>query len=555
MNVPDEYGQSVAGRGCDPLASDLALAGDAARPGSTRDVSPARQPEYLTDPPTSSPIMSLPVRMTVKAFVDQVKTFDLPSEYGRAWTLAWISVPFLLLGLMGSGVDHQFGWMSACVLGLAYAFTVIRQAELLSWEREARRLSLLATPWIGVLSKALEWPDRKIRAIAGLLLTQFLPLLKVSDNETLSREARNALYRQLSPRKARRNPDLTIAILGALPEIGTDSAVPYVVRLCSEARFVRNPRAVRNTARAILPALEARVAIQRADDAANRASGSDPFSDNLNEPTSRRDEVADSLNTVADAEQAQIAVRVDAQIREFEAGFKSGQPGMRIGFLLASWATIVPYMLYQSLKQFSHGQWPLGLAFAALTGLGTQLYRLTMTDKQKALAHRLGALDDVRCIGRLVELLEWPDRDVRAIAIAALNRLLPRVRATDGVGLTSGQRGIVHGMLVLAKAGACADLMVNLMKALEQIGDSSDVSCVERLANAQPGSPNERLACDAASECLPYLMARSKVTQTSQTLLRASSALSTGTDSLVRAAGVPAQTDPDQLLRPGELSI
>jgi hypothetical protein len=252
-------------------------------------------------------------------------------------------------------------------------------------------------------------------------------------------------------------------------------------------------------------------------------------------------------------EMAAMTAHVDAQMREFEAELgKFREPGMRIGFLIASWVTLVPYTLVQMILQFAGGNWPGGLVFAVLTVLTTQLYRLALTARHQRIAHKLSKLDDVRCIGRLAEMLDWPDASTRHLAISALTRLLPRVKASDNVLHTPGQRANLHRMLALTNARNHAEFMESILKALQQIGDASAVPYVEQLAKAQPTSARQRRVCDAARDCLEYVKLRSELTRSSQTLLRAS-AVSTagGADLLVRPSNAAGLTDQEQLLRAG----
>jgi hypothetical protein len=184
-----------------------------------------------------------------------------------------------------------------------------------------------------------------------------------------------------------------------------------------------------------------------------------------------------------------------------------------------------------------------------MAACSSQLYRLALREGHKVVARKLSKLDDVRCIGRLADALEWPDMTVRHFAIAALTRLLPRVRASDNILQTPQQRANLARMLVLSNARQHADLLVGILAALQQVGDASALPAVRQLAAAQPASIRERIVCDAARDCLPYLQQRARLAQSSQTLLRASSAAETGSDTLVRPVVSLGLTDPEQLLR------
>jgi hypothetical protein len=205
----------------------------------------------------------------------------------------------------------------------------------------------------------------------------------------------------------------------------------------------------------------------------------------------------------------------------------------------------------QTYLQLAGRNWGDGLIFGVFTLLSTQLYRLTLTEKHRMLAKKLAKLNDVRCIDRLTEALEWPDPNIRQYAIAALTRLLQRVRATDNVLRTPRQRGNLHRMLTPANANRHEKFMLAILKALEQVGDDTSVPPVKQLAEALATSPAQRRVCTAARECLPALQLRAANHQSSHTLLRASSATSTAVEMLVRPANGAMITEQEQLLRAG----
>src|SRR6202008_1928522 len=135
---------------------------------------------------------------------------------------------------------------------------------------------------------------------------------------------------------------------------------------------------------------------------------------------------------------------------------------------------------------FLAGNWPGGVTLAGLTLLGTQVHRLTLLGRHQILARRLARIDDVRCIGRLAEALEWPDATVRSVVITALTPLLHRVKASDRVFQTPHQRANLHRMLTLPNARLHTEFLVSILKALEQIGDEAALPYVQNLAKALP---------------------------------------------------------------------
>jgi len=424
-------------------------------------------------------------------------------------------------------------------------------ADRLQQARAAVQNAHLGREWLGPLAEALAWPDRRVQGSAALLLTQALPRLGAGEGDVLTEVQRNCLYQRLTPRAAAADPELALAILSALPVIGTEEALPNVNRLASRPGFTRPRLRVKRAARAALALLERRAALQRDAQAAAPAVPELTLS-------AETPELISSLEAAIDEgrkeEMAAAAALVDAQFQEFEEEMRKLQvPGMRLGFLFASWGIILPYCAVQTFVQFADHNWPGGLIFAVLSLLSTQLYRLTLTKKHQVMAQRLGKIEDVRCVGRLAEALEWPDPTIHHVAMLALTKLLPRVKASDNALFTPRQRGNLHRMLTLSNTRQYDQCLVAILQALQQIGDETALPYVEHLANAQPMSNRERRVCDAARDCLPFLRERASQTHSSQTLLRASSATATGNEMLVRPAIGVDRGDQEQLLRAGQI--
>jgi hypothetical protein len=512
-------------------------------PEGTRTRNPKWNLEFAPKIETE-PLAAQTEQINVEAVVDLLTDRRSRSGLGLVFWCWMIAAPFCVLALLGS-LFTNLVWVPIWLFGLATIRTLSRQAGLLQQERIALQNSNLDNRWLGALCEALEWPNRRVQNIAGRLLTQFLPRVKEEDAHLFTDEQRTCLYRRLTPRAARTNPELALTILRALPIMGSEPGLPYVERLASRPTFFTLGGRVRAAARATLALLERRIAWSRALEtvAAREQVHATPDK----QPGPHTDESEGSR-----AEAAMMAAYVDAQMLEFEAELaKFREPGMRIGFLIASWGILVPYALVQTVLQFASRNWAGGLIFAALTVLGTQLYRLTLTARHQRIAHKLSKMDDVRCIGRLAEMLVWPDASTRHLAIAALTRLLPRVKASDNVLHTPAQRGNLHRMLALSNASNHAEFMESILKALQQIGDASAVPYVEQLAKALPTSARQRKVCDAARDCLEYVKLRSQLTRSSQTLLRASDSSATGMDMLVRPSNAVGLTDQEQLLRAG----
>ena len=392
-----------------------------------------------------------------------------PVNRGILFSLAsFCTIIFTVLPLI-LAIAGELGWALLSLVAALSMGGVMWQADQLDQVGTALEHAYPARNHFGALCEALEWPDRRVRSIAALILTRALPTLTAAEGDQLTRERRNFLYRCLSPRTARLNPALTIAILRALPVFGAEGALPYVVRLAKSRAFTRSGLQIRREAQCALPALEERVAAQRAAEAARAAAEAEVF--------------AIGEAAIGDSEREQraaMAARVDTQVKEFEEERrKVRRPDMRFGFLLAAWA-ITPLAAMKAFEYFSNGDWPVGLLFGALVLAATQLHRVTVTDRHKAIAKQLSGMDDVRFIGISSSLLEWPDEDVRSLALGALTPLLHQVKASDKALLTLDQRAGLYRMLTLSHANQHVEFLVAALKALEQIGDAAAIPCVEQ---------------------------------------------------------------------------
>ncbi len=488
----------------------------------------------------------------VDAVVEKLK--DRRSRVRNGFTYwAWrVSTPILALFCFYCLFFIQNGSLPLA-LSFLFALSTIRAmgrlSESVRMERAALQNAHLGKEWIGALCEALEWPNKQVQGSAALLLTEFLPRLTEEDSKLLNEEQLSCLYRRLSPLKATGNPELASVILRLLPFVGTEDALSYVERLASLSSITQKGRRLRSGARAVHALLERRVLVQRAEKSEHQSSIPAVLEMRTNQG---KYECTEQER----AELFEVTAHLDKELAEFEAELKKLQvPGMRFGFLIATWCVVFPYGAFQTVFQFLNGNWLGGSIFAIFTVLSTQFHRLTLMGQHTLLARRLAKIEDVRCIGRLAEVLEWPDSTVRHVAISSLSRLLPQVKASDKVFQTAHQRANLHRMLTLPNAGRHAGFLVNLLKALEQVGDDAAMPYVQQLAKAIPTSTQQRRVCDAARECLPYLELRADLNRNSQTLLRASSAFSVGADMLVRPASASGDTDRDQLLRPGSSGI
>jgi hypothetical protein len=174
----------------------------------------------------------------------------------------------------------------------------------------------------------------------------------------------------------------------------------------------------------------------------------------------------------------------------------------------------------------------------------------------KKAARRLAQLDDLHCVGPLVEI--WGgvgslgfDRKTRKLAAHALTRLLPRLKASDAELLNEKQRAILRNALDMNGYLAWGryrdtDFLVAILKAFEQIGDWRCEPHVRRMAET---SKNKRVQ-EAARNCLPYLEALAIKGRVGENLLRSSDKPASGPDVLLRPATGNIETAPQQLLHP-----
>lgn len=202
------------------------------------------------------------------------------------------------------------------------------------------------------------------------------------------------------------------------------------------------------------------------------------------------------------------------------------------------------------------GELPADLValFGSLTGFTGCAYGATAKYRQAAKA--AAQLDDARAVGPLVDSLILGDRELRAVAVSALIRLLPRLKASDSALLSQDQRKslcrIVQKACCAAPTALCdreIDLAVAALKAFEQVGDVSVLTCVENAAR-YPAYGAAQQVTDAAETCLPFLKERIERDRAGRSLLRASDEPSMPADILLRPASETGETNSRELLRP-----
>jgi hypothetical protein len=106
----------------------------------------------------------------------------------------------------------------------------------------------------------------------------------------------------------------------------------------------------------------------------------------------------------------------------------------------------------------------------------------TSTRIQREAAQALAGIEDLRAVGPLAEALEYrspgSQPTIYPVITGALRRLLPRMQASDAHLLTEPQRSCLYRALLKGDA----ELVLAIVKALEQIGDGKALPYVEKLA-------------------------------------------------------------------------
>ncbi len=315
--------------------------------------------------------------------------------------------------------------------------------------------------------------------------------------------------------------------------MGDQEAVPIVDRLAHDWAWPGAKRKVRNAARKSLLELETRL---EAEHAARMQAQGQPIQ-------APAETIAQSSGTRA------VNKKVSEQLEKLEEEKRRhSNPGMRIGFLLASWLCIVPYTAYMAFSTWGHN-WKLGASWAILSLLSTQLHRFTLSLRQSEEAQKLAQMDDVRGVGTLAEALEWPDTSIRGIASSALVRLLPRLTASDGNLLNPRQRANLYNILRPRNVRSQETLITAILEALKQVGDHAAIPAVERLMDLPATSQRNTRIRNLATETRQFLDTTAQQQSVSSTLLRASSAHDTPSELLLRGAMVAPEDAPQQLLR------
>ena len=426
------------------------------------------------------------------------------------------------------------GWMLLPWGLLLLASWKINRAHVVKEHaRDALNMAPFDLRWVGPLAQAINSPHNRVQGVSSQILSHLLPHLRPEDSNLLNPQQRSALNQKLIENK-RRDSELNIAILAAWENVGDQEAVAYVDRLAHLWAWPGAKRQVRDAAGKCLPLLEKRL---EEEHAARVQAG---------QATAE----VKSENTAKSARTRVVNKQVSEQLEKLEEERrKHTNPGMRMGFLIASWAFIVPYTAYMVYSSWIQGNPKLALTWAIISLISTQLHRFTLSLRQSEEAKNLAKMNDVRGVGTLTEALEWPDASTQRVAAAALTRLLPNLTASDGTLLNAKQRGILYNILRKRNVRSQELLIKAILEALKQVGDHAAIPAVERLMDLPATSQRNSKIRELARDTRQYLDASAQQQSVSSTLLRASSAHDTPSELLLRGAMANTDEAPQQLLR------
>jgi HEAT repeat protein len=384
--------------------------------------------------------------------------------------------------------------------------------------------------WIGPLVDALESHSRPVRETARRLLPQLLLQIRPRHGELLTSEQWEILGQRLR-NNADRDMELNLATLKMLAHIGGEGMLAFVEGAASSSVWSRGALRVRRAARECLPVLDARLQAEAATTSNIAPRAAITIQQVIEEQRTVNPELAKLL----------------AELEEQRKG--QAQPGMRIGFMLAAYMTILPAAAWKTAESLLQADWFGGALWGTTVLVTTQLHRLSLFPSHRDLMRKLADYDDVAGVGALAETLEWPDRRVQDMAARALVRLLPRLRASDARLLSPTQRGCLYRVLSMRHVGRDSTLVLAILQALQQVGDEAAIPYVQRLARSTTFGPTQRKVRQAAEECLPYLRNSADMQRASQTLLRASAQENVASDALLRPAYTNTTTEPAEMVR------
>ena len=428
-----------------------------------------------------------------------------------------------ILQFLNRATPAVAGW----ILGSGVLFALYRYANRYLEMAAALEMTELDTSVVGNLLDSLTSPISRVRGVAMRVLARVLPHLTPKEFAGLTWRRQRRWYRALTRKNHRNYPTFVSASLEALARVGDADSLAVMERLATRRVWNRRGVMLRRTVLQACATLDARLRSPEE----MRAT---PFGEEIAPKRVMQAGVARELERL----------RQERQTHR--------QPGMRLGFLVASWAVLVPGASWLAFSAYLSGD-KSGIALYSLLALAaTQLHRLSLSPQQANSARKLAKQADIHGVGALAEALEWPDSEVRELAGIALTNLLPQLRASDAGLLAAHQRECLHRVLKMRNAGFESPLMLAILNGLEQVGDAAAIPHVERLAASPALTSKQRRVKEAAEQCLPFLRDRADATRGSSMLLRASTPREiVASELLLRPATSVGASEAEELLRAG----
>lgn len=445
--------------------------------------------------------------------------------YYLLWAATYAATAVTVTGWLTGDVTWPYDILSATAASLwVLALYVRRLLRIVHSTQISLELSGLHVTVFPPLVQLLEWPHPMVRDVARRWLTSRLPRASPEDLDALSPANKACLYDCLTFRNAIRWPGFVAAILQALPNFADERALKPLHRMTRLPGWWKRLREVRDQARSVVAEVEHRVYQQR------RAQASQTLSSNQ-------------------TQSGDASTRRERQAFGEELGF---QPQMRLGFLIAAWAVIVPFGLVKGYQSLLSGAWLETILYGGLALAASQLHRVTLLGRHRQMVRKLLQEKDVRAVGRIAEALVWPDEQVRTAAISALTRLLPQLTEDDASLLTTAQRQCLYVLLDRSVALQHPEAAVVLLQALERIGDVAAIRPVRALAESSERTARMAAVKEAAQRCLPVLLERARRNTDPQILLRPAEALGPPEEVLLRPVTGPTAGDNSRLVRPAD---
>lgn len=419
-----------------------------------------------------------------------------------------------------------------CLGTLATLHALNRGVDNKLINREAQPFLATAPSYLSVFMNGIGDPNPRIEQIAIAVLDKTIREVSRSDFDSVPAHVKTVLYQWLAAGSSRHTSTRAL-IIDAMAQIGDEAAIPYLETIARKIPITLKQWKLRTAARAALPILHDRLEREK--------------------KTFSHDGSVEQQSE--EAEKEQMSPEAEALLAQFLQDSKDRvQPCMRMGYLIANFCVVTPGAVVEAIINITnHAPWGISATWIALAAVSTQLYRLVLSPSDFSRARQLAQSGNVDAVGPLAEFLEWPDANIRNEAWAALCGLLPKLKASDAGLLNDRQRAALNAQLKFSNAQSIAGsrLQIEILKALQQVGDSSSLPYVERLATSRPIMKTERDVVEAANECLPALHERKHQNDSIRMLLRPSSAFDIEPESLLRPS-TSQDTSPEELVRPSD---